>query len=144
MVICWERAVFLAFRLWCFTLCRLNCLCSLPVWCLGQDVEFDCIGSWLLRFHLLYFFLLFLSVPEDGCDLHFLEILSLFPFFFVDLGFTVHQDYFTRFEPSQSLRGAKRKISEKKTTWPLASSTWLVSHMTRTRLEPTTVRWRAI
>ena len=26
-----------------FTLCRLNCLYSFPVWYLGQDVEFDCI-----------------------------------------------------------------------------------------------------
>ena len=22
-----------------------NCRCPFPVWCLGQDVEFDCIGS---------------------------------------------------------------------------------------------------
>ena len=35
----------LAFRLYCITLCRLNCLCSFPVWCLGKDVGFDCIGS---------------------------------------------------------------------------------------------------
>ena len=28
-----------------FSLCRLNCLCSVPVWCLGKYVEFDCIGS---------------------------------------------------------------------------------------------------
>ena len=39
MVICWERADFLAFRLCCLTLCRLNCLCSFTVWCLGYDVE---------------------------------------------------------------------------------------------------------
>ena len=30
----------------CFILCSLNCLYSFPVWCLGQDVAFDCIGSW--------------------------------------------------------------------------------------------------
>ena len=24
--------------------CKKNCLCSFPVWCLGQDMEFDCIG----------------------------------------------------------------------------------------------------
>ena len=29
----------------CFILCRLICICSFPVRCLGQDVEFDCIGS---------------------------------------------------------------------------------------------------
>ena len=33
--------------------CRPRCLCSCPVWGLGQDVEFDCIGSWPLPFLLL-------------------------------------------------------------------------------------------
>ena len=42
VAICWESVVLLAFRLCCFILFRLNCLCSLPVWCLGQNVEFDC------------------------------------------------------------------------------------------------------
>ena len=29
-----------------YILCRLNCmLFSFPIWCLGQDVELDCIGS---------------------------------------------------------------------------------------------------
>ena len=41
------------FRLCCFTWCRLNCLCSFPVLFLGQDVEFDCFGSWSLPLHLL-------------------------------------------------------------------------------------------
>ena len=45
VTICCERAV----RLCCF-----NCLCSFPVWCLGQDVEFDCIGPWWLPCHLLF------------------------------------------------------------------------------------------
>ena len=31
--------------------CRLGCAC--PVWCLGWDVELDCIGSWSLPFCLL-------------------------------------------------------------------------------------------
>ena len=53
MAICWESAVLLDFSLCCFILCRL--VCSFPVWCLGQDVEFDCIGSWTLPFHLLIF-----------------------------------------------------------------------------------------
>ena len=26
-------------------LCRLSCMCSYPVWCLGLDVVFDSIGS---------------------------------------------------------------------------------------------------
>ena len=30
------------------------CLCSFPVWCLGQDVEFDCIGGCSLPFHLFH------------------------------------------------------------------------------------------
>ena len=33
---------------------RLNCMCSFPIWCLGQDVELNCIGSWALPFHLAY------------------------------------------------------------------------------------------
>ena len=40
--------------------------------------------------------------------------------------FTVCQDYFTHSELSQSVGGASR--------------TWLVSHVTRARLEPTAVR----
>ena len=35
--------------------CSLKGMCSFPIWCLGQDVEFDCIGSWSLPFHLLWF-----------------------------------------------------------------------------------------
>ena len=35
-----------------FSICCLDCLCSFAVWCLGKDVEFDCIGSWSLPFHL--------------------------------------------------------------------------------------------
>ena len=33
-----------------FILCRLSCICSFPVWCLGLDVVFDSIGSWSLPF----------------------------------------------------------------------------------------------
>ena len=55
MAICWERAALLAFRLCCFTLCRLNRFCSFPIrFFLGQEVEFDCISSWSLPFHQLY------------------------------------------------------------------------------------------
>ena len=54
MAVCWKKAILLlAFRLCCFTLCRLDCLCSFPVWCLGQDVKFDYTGSRSLPFHLL-------------------------------------------------------------------------------------------
>ena len=37
-----------------FILCRPNCMYSFPI-CLGQDVEFDCIGFLSLPFHLLCF-----------------------------------------------------------------------------------------
>ena len=43
--ICRERADLLAFRLCCFTLSRLDVLYSFRVWCLGKEVEFDCIRS---------------------------------------------------------------------------------------------------
>ena len=36
-----------------FILVRLNGRCPFPVWRLGQDVEFDCIGSWSFSFYLL-------------------------------------------------------------------------------------------
>ena len=32
----------------------LSCTCPFPIWCLGQDVEFDCISSGSLPFYLLY------------------------------------------------------------------------------------------
>ena len=54
------------------------------------------------------------------------------------------QDYFTHFEPSQSLCGAKTGDPREKNIWPLASRTWLDSHMSRARLEPRAARWRAI
>ena len=55
MAICWERAVPLASHLCCFTFSAVLIVGDLPfpVWCLGQDVEFDCIGSGLLHFYLL-------------------------------------------------------------------------------------------
>ena len=41
----WPSAGFWLSALAVLILCRLNCMCSFPVWCPGQDVEFDCIGS---------------------------------------------------------------------------------------------------
>ena len=32
----------------------LNCRCPFPVWCSGQDVEFDCFGSWSLPSYQFY------------------------------------------------------------------------------------------
>ena len=42
------------------------------------------------------------------------------------------------------VRWGENGISPRKNTWPPASRTWIVSHVTRARLEPTAVRWRAI
>ena len=56
MAICLERAVLVAFHFFTRAVLfypRLNCKCPFPVWCLGQDVEFDCIGSGSLPFYLL-------------------------------------------------------------------------------------------
>ena len=58
--------------LWLFTcavfiLCHLNCRCPFPVWCLGQDVEFDCICSWSLPFYLLNYFSNIVCFYVDGC-----------------------------------------------------------------------------
>ena len=52
MDISWERADFLAFSTYA-VVCRLKSVCFFPIWCLGQDVEFDCINSRSLHFHLL-------------------------------------------------------------------------------------------
>ena len=49
-----ENVVFLAFRLCGFSLCRLNCLPFFLVWCMWQDAECDCIGSWSLPFRLIW------------------------------------------------------------------------------------------
>ena len=62
MIICWERAVPLAFHLCCFYLYyRCSCTCPLPICCLGQGVEFDRIGSWALPFYLLFLQAIFLD-----------------------------------------------------------------------------------
>ena len=47
-----------------FIYCRIKYICSFPVRCLWQDVEFDRVGSFSLPFHLLKdisFFLVLLS-----------------------------------------------------------------------------------
>ena len=66
----WTIAAILPFRFRCFTLYRLNCLCSIPVWCLEKDEEFDWIGSWSLLCRLgswsLPCRLIFMSLNEDG------------------------------------------------------------------------------
>ena len=67
--------------------------------------------------------------------------------FLGDFGFTARQYYFTQFEPSQSLGGAKTvgpREKKKKKKRPPTSRTWLVSHVTRARLKPTAVRRQAI
>ena len=60
-------------------------------------------------------------------------------FFSFDLGLTAHQDYFTHYELSQSLGGAKTGDPREKTSdHPQAEHG--LSHVTRARLEPTAVR----
>ena len=39
--------LFLFYAVW------IVCHGSIPIWCLGQDVAFDCFGSWSLHIHLL-------------------------------------------------------------------------------------------
>ena len=69
------------------------------------------------------------------------SLLITWLLFVFNLDFTACQDYFTHFEPSQSLGGVKTGDPQGKRQ---ASITWLVSHMTWARLKPTVVRWRAI
>ena len=53
LVICWESAVPSAFHLCCVHFSAVLIVgVHFPVWCLGQDVEFDCIGSLSLPFYL--------------------------------------------------------------------------------------------
>ena len=47
--------------------------------------------------------------------------------------FTARQDYFTLFEQSQSLSGAKTGDPQEKNTWPPTRRTWLVSHVSKAR-----------
>ena len=72
------------------------------------------------------------SSPEkDG------QAVEMLFWFFYRWGFRARQDYFTNFESSQSLGGAKTGDPGEKT--PDASRTACL-----TWLEPTVVRWRAI
>ena len=66
------------------------------------------------------------------CFVRLIHQIKTFDFY---LGFMACQDYFTHFEQSQSQGGAK--IGDPR---PPASRTWLVSHVTRARLEPIAVR----
>ena len=62
-------------------------------------------------------------------------VVVVFSLLFFSLGFTAHQDYFTHFEPSQSLGWAKTgDPREKPPDHPQAE------HVARARLEPTAVR----
>ena len=63
--------------------------------------------------------------------------------FYFYFGFTAHQNYFTHFEPSQSLGGAKTGGPREKLPDHLQAELGL-SHETWARLESTAMRWRAI
>ena len=60
-------------------------------------------------------------------------------FLYFDLGFMAHQDYFTHFEPSQSLDGAKTGNPREKTPDHLQAELEMF-HMIRARLRPIAVR----
>ena len=76
-----------------FILCCLDCMRSFPIWCRGQDMEFDCNGSWSLPFHVLYgtvricpnthvfFFFFFCIFQKVSFDLNYVPTLSLFMYF---------------------------------------------------------------
>ena len=61
----------------------------------------------------------------------------LYLFIVFDLGFTAHQDYFTHFEPSQLLGGAKTGYPHEKPHDPQAEHKW-------PELGSSPQRWRAI
>ena len=82
-------------------------------------------------------------MPElkDSCDspkFHICECIFFFLFiyfvFFIFIFFTAHQDYFTHFEPSQSLdlNWCENGRSPWKTAWLPTSRTWLASHVNKT------------
>ena len=61
-------------------------------------------------------------------------------------GITARQDYFTHFEPSQSSDAAKMADPQGKLPGHPQAELGLshITYVTRARLEPTAVRWRAI
>ena len=62
---------------------------------------------------------------------------------FFDLGITARQDYFTHFEPNQTLDEAKTGDPRKEPPdYPQAELG--LAHVPRAKLEPIAVRWRAI
>ena len=70
------------------------------------------------------------------------DVGILWSFIFFYLGLMPRQDYFTHFEPSQLLGGAKMGDTREKT--PDHPQAELVSRKTRARLKPTVVRRPAI
>ena len=42
-----------------------------PIWCIGQDVEFDCISSWSLPFHLSFEFISLCLIIVNIVEMHF-------------------------------------------------------------------------
>ena len=79
-----ERAVLLAFRLFCFTLCRLKYL----YWCLGHDVKFSVIDSWSLPFHLFWEDYIH-YVPQYHILPSYLEILRILTYMHISISFSL-------------------------------------------------------
>ena len=81
------------------------------------------------------------TLPHDNAETQIRAAAVKSKVFFFHLGFTTHQDYFTHFEPSQSLGGAKMgDPREKLPDHPQAELGLSNMIVTRARLEPTAVR----
>ena len=73
---------------------------------------------------------------------HLLKSRKFFLFLFFLFGFYGLSRLFHSFWAESIITWSENERSPRKITWPPASRTWLVSHVNRTRLEPTAVRWR--
>ena len=63
--------------------------------------------------------------------------------FFLSFGFYGQSRLFQSFWAESIVMWGEQGKSPRKTTWPPASRTWLVSHVTWARLKPTEMRWWA-
>ena len=65
------RTDLLAYCFCCLTLCHLGCLGSFLVWCLGKDVEFDCIGLFIYFTQCICF-----GSKKGESELHAVDVLK--------------------------------------------------------------------
>ena len=96
-------------------------LCCLNAYGIRQ--VFSWCGSFIVS-HFLHFLL----VPEFGCDLWLRYSLEIFSLFFIFcFGFYSPSRLFHSFWAKSIIRWGENGRSLRKTTWPPASRTWLVS-----------------